>query len=62
MVLRSCKAASIPDAALAPALVAPPLETCDDPDVGVDFWGLEIGHSATWTRVCSPCACRSLDR
>lgn len=37
------EAASIPDAALAPALVALARDP-DDPDVGVDFSGLEIGH------------------
>jgi hypothetical protein len=35
--------ASIPDAALAPALVALARDP-DDPDMGVDFSGLEIGH------------------
>lgn len=35
--------ASIPDAALAPALVALARDP-DDPDVGVDFSGLEIAH------------------
>ena len=37
------EAASIPDAALAPALVALARDS-DDSDVGVDFSGLEIGH------------------
>ncbi len=37
------EAASIPDAALAPALVALARDP-DDPDMGVDFSGLEIGH------------------
>jgi hypothetical protein len=37
------EAASIPDAALAPALVALARDP-DDPDTGVDFSGLEIGH------------------
>jgi hypothetical protein len=37
------EAASIPDAALAPALVALARDP-DAPDVGVDFSGLEIGH------------------
>lgn len=37
------EAASIPDAALAPALVALARDP-DDPDVGIDFSGLEIGH------------------
>ena len=37
------EAASIPDAELAPALVALARDP-DDPDVGVDFSGLEIGH------------------
>ena len=35
--------AAIPDAALAPALVALARDT-EDPDTGVDFSGLEIGH------------------
>jgi len=35
--------ASVPDAALAPALVALARDP-DNPDVGVDFSGLEIGH------------------
>jgi hypothetical protein len=37
------EAASIPDAALAPALVALARDP-EDPDTGVDFSGLEIGH------------------
>ena len=37
------EAASIPDAELAPALVALARDP-DDPDTGVDFSGLEIGH------------------
>ncbi|HEY1687496.1 MAG TPA: hypothetical protein VGF95_01390 [Solirubrobacteraceae bacterium] len=37
------EAASIPDAALAPALVALARDA-DDSDMGVDFSGLEIGH------------------
>lgn len=37
------EAASITDAALAPALVALARDS-DDPDIGVDFSGLEIGH------------------
>lgn len=37
------EAASIPDAALAPALVALARDP-EDPDIGVDFSGLEIGH------------------
>jgi hypothetical protein len=37
------EAASIPDAALAPALVSLARDP-DDPDTGVDFSGLEIGH------------------
>jgi hypothetical protein len=35
--------ASVPDAAIAPALVALARDA-DDPDVGIDFSGLEIGH------------------
>jgi hypothetical protein len=37
------EAASIPDAELAPALIALARDP-DDPDTGVDFSGLEIGH------------------
>jgi hypothetical protein len=37
------EAAAIPDAALAPALVALARDA-DDPETGVDFSGLEIGH------------------
>ncbi len=35
--------ASVPDAAIAPALVALARDA-DDPDVGIDFSGLDIGH------------------
>jgi len=37
------ESASIPDAALAPALVALSRDP-EDPEIGVDFSGLEIGH------------------